>query len=202
MFAAGGLAAFLLAVALIELTPGPNMGYLAMVASRSGRAAGMMTVAGVTVGLAIYLAASVLGLAEAALRWPWLYQGLRWAGVAYLAWLAFDAWRGAETDAAPPHDGGDLFLRGLINNLLNPKAAVFYIALLPEFVRPEAGRVAAQALTLGAIHIAVSFAVHTAIVWGAAGAKPALDALNRGAIQKLFAAGLAGIAVWLAITTR
>ena len=104
MLTADRLIPFLLAVGLIELTPGPNMGYLALVASRSGRSAGMATVAGITLGLVIYLAASVFGLAEAALRWPWIYEILRWAGAAYLGWLAIDTWRGPGRPTVPHVD--------------------------------------------------------------------------------------------------
>jgi threonine/homoserine/homoserine lactone efflux protein len=174
MLAADQLAAFLLAACLIELTPGPNMGYLALVASRLGRGPGMVTVAGVTVGLAVYLAASVLGLTELTLRWPWVYEVLRWAGVAYLGWLAFDTWRAPRHDAHLPDERG-LFVRGLVNNLLNPKAVALYVALLPGFVRPELGHPTAQVLALGSLHIAISLMVHTTIVWTAAAARRRLE---------------------------
>lgn len=113
----GQLIPFLLAPALIELTPGPNMGWLAVVASQSGRAAGIATVTGITLGLTLYLLASVFGLAEAAMRWPWICLTLRWAGVTYLLWLAVDTWRGASPEAPPSPDQRSLFLRGLLNNL-------------------------------------------------------------------------------------
>lgn len=199
------LTAFLLVVMLIEFTPGPNMGYLAIVASRSGRATGMATVAGVTLGLAIYLGAAVLGLAKAAARWPLIYDGLRWAGVAYLVWLALDTWRGSAPGMGTIQtQPGRLFVRGLLANLLNPKVAVFYVTLLPSFVRPEAGNVTGQTLALGAVHLLVSVLVHSGIVLAAGGAKPALDAWEGGRVivQRSFAVGLLGIAVWLAIATR
>jgi threonine/homoserine/homoserine lactone efflux protein len=196
---------FLVAVAVIELTPGPNMGYLAVVAGRSGWRAGMAVVAGVTSGLAIYLAASVFGLAEAALRWPWVYETLRWAGVAYLLWLALDAWRSAADPKGPPPEAGSLFLRGLINNLLNPKAAVFYVAVLPGFVRPGVGQPLLQALCLGGVHLAVSVIIHSFIVWTASRAHGVLAtsvAVNRSVRrQRVFAAALVAIAIWLAVTS-
>ncbi len=204
MLSLGQLIPFLLAVALIELTPGPNMGYLAVVASQSGRGAGMATVAGVTLGLVLYLMASVFGLSEAAMRWPWIYQTLRWAGVAYLLWLAVDTWRGASPEASPPPDHRSLFLRGLLNNLLNPKAAVFYVALLPGFIRPQDGLPLVQALVLGSIHIMISVLIHTTIVLTASHARSALQSDNgksRVFLQRAFAVGLAAIALWLAIST-
>jgi threonine/homoserine/homoserine lactone efflux protein len=198
---------FLAAVALIELTPGPNMGYLALVSIRSGWRAGLITVAGVTLGLSVYLAATLLGLAEATLRWPWIYDTLRWGGVGYLVWLAWDAWRGA--GAGPSEgavlDGGRLFLRGLLTNLLNAKAAVFFVAILPAFVRPEAGQPLAQATVLGVIYLAVALIVHLAIVGSAGRLKPILDDAGGEAaaswLRPAFALALLGVAAWVALTS-
>jgi threonine/homoserine/homoserine lactone efflux protein len=199
---------FLLAILLIELTPGPNMGYLAIVAGRFGRPAGFATIAGVTAGLAFYMLLSVFGLTEVILRAAWLYSLLRWAGVAYLLWLAWDTWRG-ETPTGP----GDIAVepsryslawRGFLANVLNPKAAVFYIALLPGFTDP-ARPFAGQALGLGLIHIAVALAIHSAIVLAAARASPLLARLSDGEgarVRAAFAIALALIAVWLAWATR
>lgn len=196
---------FLVAVAIIELTPGPNMGYLAVVAGRSGRRAGMAVVAGVTLGLTVYLAASIFGLAEAALRWPWVYETLRWAGVAYMVWLAVDTWRDAGPVEGPLPEAGGLFLRGLVNNLLNPKAAVFYVAVLPSFIRPEAGPPVLQALALGGIHLFVSVVVHSGIVWTASRAGRVLSTTVtfRQSVrrQRFFAVALLAIAAWLAVSS-
>ncbi len=201
---ANQLLPFLLTVAVIEFTPGPNMGYLAVVAGRSGWRAGVAVVAGVTLGLAIYLAASVFGLAEASLRWPWIYETLRWAGVAYMLWLAVDTWRSVDGAETPYLESSGLFLRGLLNNLLNPKAAVFYIAVLPGFVRAQTGHPEWQALSLGAIHIAVSVGVHLAIVWTASRAREALasgeTATRSRVLPRAFALALAAMAVWLAVS--
>ncbi len=199
---------FLAAVLLVELTPGPNMGYLAIVAGQWGRRAGFLTILGVTAGLAVYMLAAVVGLAEIILRVDWLYQLLRWAGVAFLLWLAWDTWRGAATDPATMDlarpSPGALLTRGFLANVLNPKAAVFYIGLLPGFtdpVRPFAG----QALTLGLIHIVVALAIHSAIVLAAARTIPLLAAVTDGAgrhIRTVFAIALVAIALWIGWETR
>ncbi|WP_430419140.1 LysE family translocator [Phenylobacterium sp.] len=192
---------FLLAVLAMELTPGPNMAYLALVAARSGRRAGAVAVAGVTLGLGAYLLASVAGLAEAAQRWPWAYQALRWAGVAYLFWLAFDAWREARptalSDDAQPM--GRIFVRGLVANLLNPKAALLYVALLPAFIAPD-GDPVTQSLILGAIHIGVSVVIHGSIVVFAGSARALM--VRQGAwTGRIMALALAAVAVWLVFAT-
>lgn len=186
----------------MELTPGPNMAYLALVAARSGRTAGFAAIAGVTVGLAAYLVAAVAGIAEAAARWPWMYEVLRWAGVAYLLWLAWDAWRDGRGAATEPEPYGlvRVFLRGLTANLLNPKAALLYVALLPGFIDPQDDPVR-QALVFGAIHLAVSLVIHSAIVIFAGGAQRLLTRYG-SSTGRFMALALVAVAAWLAVSTR
>jgi len=197
---------FLAAVALMELTPGPNMGWLALVSLSQGRAAGLAAVAGITLGLTLWMVAAAFGLTEAVLLWPALYQAIRWAGVGFLLWLAWDAWRsagGGVSDAPVQMRRRALFRRGLIGNLLNPKAALLYVVLLPGFIRPAQGSTLAQALTLGALHILVSVVVHATIVLTAARAGGALLTRAQGpALRAAMALGLIAIAAWTAWETR
>ncbi len=203
----GVIIPFLVAVALIELTPGPNMGWLALVSLARGRLAGFAAVAGVTLGLAVWMLAAAFGLTQLLLIWPPLYQIIRWAGVVFLLWLAWEAWRGDGDPAAG--DGDDhstmrgLFLRGLTGNLLNPKAAVFYVALLPTFMRPDHGSPLVQALSLGGLHLVVAVGVHSLIVLGAAGAGGAVLARVQGpGLRAVMAGGIALVALWMAWETR
>lgn len=197
---------FLVAVALVELTPGPNMGWLALIAAGRGRTAALAAVAGVTLGLAAWMLAAVAGVSALVIQWPWLFQIIRWAGVLYLVWLAWEAWRGA---VSGPADGGEegsrrtLFLKGLVANLLNPKAAVFYTALLPTFMRPGAGSTVAQALTLGGLHLAVATTIHAVIVVTAAGAGgPILRRLEGRTARAVIGGGILLVALWMAWETR
>jgi threonine/homoserine/homoserine lactone efflux protein len=196
---------FLAAVLLIEATPGPNMGYLAALSASEGRAAGFKAVLGVTLGLAFYMVLAVVGVAEAIASAPLVYGFLRWAGVAYLLFLAWEAWRGA-AETSPGHaqtPDHAPFWRGLIANLLNPKAMVFYVALLPGFIDPQHAPVWVQALILGSLHLAVSLVVHAAIVLGAAHAGALLAQGNgAGAIRRGLAVCIALVAIWLAWQTR
>jgi threonine/homoserine/homoserine lactone efflux protein len=198
---------FLVAVALIELTPGPNMGWLALVAMAQGRLAGLAAVAGVTLGLAVWMVAAAVGLTSVLVAFPALYQAVRWAGVLFLLWLAWEAWAGAgkavEDVGRDPEKLRGLFLRGLTGNLLNPKAAVFYVALLPTFIRPDHAAPVVQALTLGSLHLVVSVAIHGLIVLGAAGAGAVVMRRLRGLwAGRAMAAGIAAVAVWMAWATR
>lgn len=197
---------FLAAVALMELTPGPNMGWLALVSLSQGRTAGLAAVAGITLGLTLWMVAAAFGLTEVVLLWPALYQTIRWAGVGFLLWLAWDAWRstGDGADAAPVETRRRaLFRRGLIGNLLNPKAALLYVVLLPGFIRPPQGPLLAQALTLGSLHVVVSVIVHSVIVLTAARAGGALLTRAQGPrMRAAMALGLVAVAVWTAWETR
>lgn len=201
------LAPFLLAAVISEITPGPNMGWLALVALSRGRTAGMAAVAGVTLGLIAWMTAAALGVSEVVLRWPALYELIRWSGIGFLLWLAWEAWRG-DADPSAVRDGVDhgrraLFLRGLIGNLLNPKAAVFYVALLPTFITPGRGSPLAQGLLLGGLHVAVAVIVHTAIVLTASRASGAVLTRAQGPwARALMAGGLVLIAAWMAWETR
>jgi threonine/homoserine/homoserine lactone efflux protein len=201
------LAPFLLAAVLMELTPGPNMAYLSLVSLRLGPKAGYVTVLGITLGLAVCLVASVTGLASFAAARPWAFHVLRWGGVAYLLWLALDAWRGetrlpagaVSRNASP----GRLLLRGFLTNVLNPKTAVFYLSLLPGFIQPERGRLVLQGLTLGGLHLAIALAAHCSFVAVAVAAQPLL--LRRAApraVRAGFAASLVGVALWVGLSTR
>lgn len=202
----GVILPFLAAVVLIELTPGPNMGWLALVSLSQGRTAGLSAVAGITLGLTLWMLAAAFGLTEIVLAWPALYQAIRWAGVGFLFWLAWEAWKGEGGPARPAPQTRDrrraLFLRGLTANLLNPKAALFYIALLPGFMRQDYGPALPQALTLGGVHVAVSVAIHGLIVVTAARVSR-WGAVSQGAGGRaLMAGGLVLIAAWTAWETR
>lgn len=201
---------FLATVLAIELTPGPNMGYLAIVSGRWGRRAGLATVAGVTLGLLVYLAASVGGMTERLVSTAWLYESLRWAGCAYLVWLAVETWRG-ETSKAPADQAKAprpwrLFARGLMANVLNPKNALFYAVLLPAFLDPARGSAAQQALALGLVHLGVATGVHGAIVLGVARLHPTVAGWDRSGrsliVRRSFAMALLAVAAWMTWETR
>lgn len=163
--------------------------------------------AGVTAGLLIYFVASIAGLETLFALWPPSLSMLRWAGVLYLLILAADAWRsgplmdGAGPKAMAPATDAAVFFRGMLATLLNPKTAVFYISLLPGFIRPGRNSALAQIVALGLIHLGVAVSVHTALALTGDGimrlAGPGVrqgGLVNRGA-----AIGLAAVAIWLAV---
>jgi threonine/homoserine/homoserine lactone efflux protein len=201
------LLAFALTSVIIEVTPGPNMTYLAALSLTSGMRTGFAAVAGIALGLATYGVVAALGLAAVIEHSPLLYGILRWGGVAYLLWLAWETWSSEHETSPDATDGPDgepfvAFRRGLITNLLNPKAAVFYVAVLPEFIRQGAGSVMSQTLTLGAIYVTIATAIHAGIV-ALAGTLQSKIATpdNRRTIRRLLALALVAIAIWFALTT-
>lgn len=196
---------FALTSLIIELTPGPNMGYLAVLSIDRGRNAGLAAVAGVTLGLLLLGLAAGFGLGSVISETRWLYETLRWGGVAYLVWLAWDSYREAqkplETDGGQQNLAG-YFGRGLITNMLNPKAALFYIAVMPNFI--AAGSPAGpQSLVLTLVYVAVATLVHLGIVLLASTLQPLLASDRiRGRAGIAFGLVLLAIAIWLAVTTH
>lgn len=191
------LPAFALTMALIELTPGPNLAWLALLAASRGRRSAARAIAGVTVGLSAWLLVTLIGLSRTPLFSEPGLEILRWLGAGYMLWLAYEALRPPRTDAASRLEDDRPFLRGLAANLLNPKAAIFYVALLPAFIKPEAGPVPVQILILGGIHIAISVAVHGAVVLGAAEAASRLPPRGVFVLRMLLATGLLATTLWL-----
>lgn len=197
-------APFLLTTLLIELTPGPNMAWLALTSASHGRRSGFAAAAGIALGLALLAAASAVGLAELATRSPVVFGLLRYAGVAYLLWLAWKAWTGEDElspDIANQDALGAWFRHGLLLNLLNPKAAVFFITVLPAYISAEVP-IAPQTAMLSASYVAIASAIHLIIVAFAGHAHKWISVGNRShIIRRIFAGLLATTAAWFLIST-
>jgi threonine/homoserine/homoserine lactone efflux protein len=190
---------------VIELTPGPNMAYLAVLSASVGRRAGFAATLGVGSGLMIVGLAAALGLAALIASVRLLYEALRWGGVFYLFWLAWEGWRGDENTSPGPAKvtpaDSKYFLRGLVTNLLNPKAGIFYLAVLPTFA-DEAQPVLGQTVTLSAIYVAVATGVHSTVVLLADVARPWLDQERGAIVRRVLSLLLVAIAIWLLFATR
>jgi threonine/homoserine/homoserine lactone efflux protein len=190
---------------VIELTPGPNMGYLAVLSATTGRRAGFAAVAGVALGLTVVGVAAALGLAAIISASPALYEALRWGGILYLFYLALDGWRESALplEAAQNLRESDAkyFTRGLITNLLDPKAALFYVAILPGFV-DTAQLVVAQTVALSLVFVAIATSIHVSVVALAGTAQTFMhNDRNRRIVGQVLSLALAAIAVWFAWST-
>ncbi len=200
---------FAAAALVMVLTPGPNMIYLVSRSISQGREAGVISLLGVIAGFIVHMLAAALGLTALFLAVPMAYDVVKWAGAMYLLYLA---WQAFKPGARSPFEARDLpairpaklFLAGFLTNLLNPKIAVFYLSILPQFVSPAHGSVFAQSLILGFTQIGVSFAVNLAITLSAAGiagwfaSRPGWLAVQR----YLMGCVLAGLALRLASEQR
>lgn len=198
------LLGFILACVIIEATPGPNMTYLAILASSHGRWAGISAVIGTGVGLLLIGLMAAIGLSALIVESPALYALLRWGGFVYLLWLAWDGWQSASADVkteSADHFDGRYFYRGLIVNMLNPKAGVFYMAMLPGFISPD-HPVMAQTLLLTGVYVAIATLVHAGIVVAAHGATKLLSGRHIVYLQKAMALLLVAVALWFAYKTR
>ena len=165
------LPAFILSCVLIEITPGPNMAYLAVLAVSEGRRAGYAAVAS---GLLIVGLLAAFGLAALISASQFLFQTLRWGGVVYLLWLAWDTWTGDGKGTNEFADSNRRFIRrGLIVNLLNPKAGVFYVAMLPQFVNPDAP-ILGQTVILSVTFVLIATLIHGTIITAAGALRPFL----------------------------
>lgn len=191
------------------ITPGPNMVHLASRSISQGRRAGLLSLAGVAVGFVAYLSAAAAGLSALFRAVPATYATVRIAGACYLAYLAFQMLRPGgrspfEARALRPQSSTRLFSLGLFTALLNPKIALMYAALIPQFI--HAGRIPGwqQFLELGGTQIVVSILVNTAIVLVAARVASFLTTHPRVLLGQRVVAGsvLAGFAVKMAISRR
>jgi threonine/homoserine/homoserine lactone efflux protein len=193
----------------LSLTPGPNMIHLISRSLCQGPRAGMLALAGTAVGFLVYMACAAFGLTALFLAVPFAYDALRLAGAAYLLWLAWAAVRPGgrspfATQALPPASPHRLFSMGLMTNLLNPKSAVIYLTLLPQFVDPARGHVLAQSLLLGMLQVCLSLICNSAAVLGAGGIARFLARRPGWAqVQRwLMGTVLAGLAVRMAVARR
>ncbi|MEA3233544.1 LysE family translocator [Pseudomonas mosselii] len=162
----------LLAFALISLgmvlTPGPNMIYLISRSICQGRGAGLISLAGVALGFVFYMLCAALGITALVMAVPFAYDALRIGGALYLLYLAWQALRPGgrspfQVRDLPADSPRRLFMMGFLTNLLNPKIAVMYLSLMPQFIEPGHGSVLAQSLVLGGTQIAISVTVNALI---------------------------------------
>ncbi len=204
-----GLPGFALLALGMVLVPGPNMMYLVSRSLCQGRRAGLVSLGGVGVAFLVYVLATSLGITALLFAVPIAYDVLRLAGALYLLYLAWNVLKPGgrlsfQVSGLQPYSDRKLFVMGFLTNLLNPKAALLYLSLLPQFIDPARGSVFAQAVMLGVLQIAISMTVNACIVLLASRAAGFFDK-QRAWIraQRLVLGGvLAGLALRLLLDTR
>ena len=159
------LAAFIPVALALNLTPGADMMFCLGQGLRSGPRAAIAASAGITLGGMVQVALAGIGLGALVAALPWAFDVIRWVGVAYLLYLAVQAWRSSRT-AAREGQGMSViraFGTGFVVNLTNPKVILFVLAFVPQFVVPEAGSVLVQFLIFGAVLGVGGFIINGAV---------------------------------------
>lgn len=153
---------------LLGLSPGPDNVFVLMQSATHGRRAGWLVTLGLCTGLLGHTAAVALGLAAVLAASPIAFTVLKLAGAAYLIYLAWGAWRApvsALSGEAMAGNGWHMYTRGVVMNLTNPKVGIFFLAFLPQFVKPEAGPVPLQVVQLGGLFVVATLLVFGGFAW-------------------------------------
>ena len=194
------LAGFIAAGLLLNLTPGADFVFISASGIGGGPRVGMAAAVGVNLGVALHVILAAAGLSALLLAWPLAYDAIRYAGAAYLLFLAVQTWRsGADTgEGRAAQSAWRAVRRGFLTNVLNPKTALFIFAFIPQFTDPANGPVGMQILVLGAIFLGVGF-VFSLCLGAAAGVfarilRSRVRVLSR--ISAVMFGGLAARLVW------
>lgn len=153
---------FFLALAVVYLLPGPDMILLLQTGARQGRGAALATATGLAIARSCHVALAALGLAALFKAAPWTFEVVRLAGAAYLLWIGIQCLRSTLVPnlntgdvAGMPGQWREAIRRGVLTNLLNPKALLFCSVLLPQFIVAEGAPVLTQFAVLGALLVGI-----------------------------------------------
>lgn len=157
------LAVFCGAVLLLLLSPGPNMAFVISHGVSHGWRGGIACALGIGVADLLLTALTASGVTALVASWPPSFDLIRYAGVVYLLWLVFKTLqKSPRLDTAHVHREplGRVCVQAMLNSLLNPKALLFFVVFLPQFVRPEAGSIAVQLMVLGGVLTVIAAVFH------------------------------------------
>ncbi len=199
---------FLLTSLVVVLMPGTGVLYTVATGLFVGKRASLFAASGCTLGIIPSLLASVLGLAAIFHTSALAFQIVKYAGAAYLLYLAWGMWR----SSAPLSLGNEqhqsgfsaVAAKGFLINILNPKLSIFFLAFLPQFLSPTAAHPLMNMLILGGVFMAMTFVVF--VVYGIMASRFSAYVLGSEkaglAIQKLFAGSFAALGLKLALSER
>ena len=197
-----GFAAFLLSMA-----PGPDNIFVLTQSAVSGARSGILVVLGLCTGLVFHSTAVALGLAALIKASAIAFTVLKFAGAAYLLYLAYKAFCAPIQRIgknAPSVRGVELYRRGLIMNITNPKVAIFFLAFFPQFTDPSQGALVFQIAQLGLIFVLVTFVVFGSIALAAGGLSASLTKSPKAqlVINKVAGIVFVGLAAKIALSNR
>jgi threonine/homoserine/homoserine lactone efflux protein len=207
--AVSSLLTFSLVCIGLVLTPGPNMIYLVSRSICQGRQAGLISLGGVGLGVLVYMLATALGISALLFAVPLAYDVLRSSGAVYLLYLAWQALKPGgrspfQVRSLPVDSDRKLFVMGFLTSLLNPKIAMLYLSLLPQFIDPARGNVLTQSLALGIVQVVICLcgnaliAVTAGTIASFLGTRPAWMVAQRWVMGTV----LAGLGLRMALDSR
>lgn len=193
---------------LLGLAPGPDNLFVMAQSAQHGKKAGLLVTLGLCTGLLVHTSAVALGLAAVFRASELAFTALKFAGAAYLLYLAWRAFRATASDAGAALVGGlnvpRLYARGIVMNVTNPKVSIFFLAFLPQFTDPAKGAIAPQVMLLGGIFIVATILVFGSIslLVGTLGERFRRSAMAQKLLNWAAGSIFAGLAVRLAIAER
>ncbi len=198
---------FLLTTLIIVATPGTGALYTLAAALGGGRRGAMIAAFGCTLGIIPHMLAAALGLAALVAADPRLFELIRYAGIAYLIWMAIGLWRSGlipEQPAEPRHEAWRIIRKAMLINLLNPKLSLFFLAFLPQFVDPADPAPLTTMVGLSLVFMAVTFLVFAIYGLAAAAMRHGLVARphRMRLVNRLLAGGFVLMAGKLALAQR
>jgi len=198
---------FVVAGLALNIVPGADMTFVIAAAARDGPRQGSIAALGIGAGTLVHIVAAVLGLSAILASSQTVFNLIKWAGAAYLLWIAFSLLRSGGAGASsvrPAASGLRLFRAAALVNVLNPKVALFFLAFLPQFVDPNASVPALQILCLGLWFDFVGTLVNVAVALVAAGTAMRLSHVSwlGRAARWIAATAMGGLAVQLAVSQR
>ncbi len=201
---------FFTAALLLNLAPGPDLLFVLSRTLSGGRRVGLAAACGVCSGALVHVSAAALGLSAILATSALAFSLVKYVGAAYLLYLGFQALRSAgdglpqELARAPRCSAWQAYRQGILVDILNPKAAIFFMAFLPQFVRPDQGAVALQLFGLGLLVVLVAIMVEGGFVLLAARASSALRASPRVGrwLDRALGSVLIGLGIRLGLAER
>ena len=199
---------FLITALIVVLIPGTGVIFTVSVGLTQGRSASAFAAFGCTLGIVPHLLATVFGLAALMHASALAFEMLRYAGAAYLIYLAWTTWRdtsGFNVDrSASPKSSIELIVKAFLRNILNPRLTLFFLAFLPQFVQPSAGPALLQLITLSGVFMAMTFAVF--VIYGLLAHLFRTAVIDSPSVQRWlrrgFATIFAGLGIQLALSER
>ncbi|MDB5998763.1 MAG: Lysine exporter protein [Rhizobacter sp.] len=198
------LTLFLLAAAVVNLTPGPDMLFVLGRSAADGRRAGVLAALGVFTGCLLHVLLAALGVSALLATSPWAFDVLKWAGAAYLVWAGLSMLLRRGQAGSPENTSrvGSPFWQGALTNALNPKVALFFLAFVPQFITPGSGSQAWAFVALGMVFNVGGLVVNGLVALGASAASRRLAAGGAATIQRVAGVLFVGLGLRLALISR